>query len=176
MDINQIVGPAKDPVAHVEEDRQLKATEATHAVQPAKREEESRQPQRQEPPSFAHLRQDPLQLLLRAISARLGEVFTFTHPPRVLAIDSEERLTPEATTARVLRLIAAARDHYDAQPADSGLRMSPDALRAIAASAVRRGYDETRDVLGNLGMLDAVVAAALDRTLELLQAALDSMF
>jgi hypothetical protein len=173
VDINQIVGPAKDPVAHVEEEKQLKATEAAHAVQPARREEESRQPQRQEPPSFAHLRQDPLQLLLRAISARLGEVFTFTHPSRALAIETDEALTPETTTARVLRLIAAAREHYDAQPADSGLRMSAEALRATAVAAVRRGYEETRDVLGNLGMLDAVVAAAIDKTLSLLLTALE---
>ncbi len=175
MDINQIVGPAKDPVAHVEEEKQLKGAEGPHAVQPTKREEESRQPPRQEPPSFAHLREDPLQLLLRAISARLGEVFTFTHPPRVLAFDSDSTLTPEATTARILRLVAAARDHYDAQPADSGLRMTVGTLRAIATAAVRRGFDETRDVLGNLGMLDGAIIAALNKTLTLVLKALDAM-
>ncbi len=174
MDINQIAGPAKDPVAHVEEETQLKGAQGPHAVQAVKPESDSRQAPHQEPPSFNHLHQDPLQLLLRAITARLGEVFTLPPLPRALPLEQEQALTPEVTTARVLRLVAAARDHYNAQPEENGMQLSIDALRAMADTAIQRGFDETRDVLRNLGMLDAPVAAAIDRSQALIATALQN--
>lgn len=163
MDINSIVGPGKDPIAHVEEENQLKGAQGTNAVQAVKKEVDTHQTPHQEPPSFEHLHQDPLHLLLRAITARLGEVFTFTHP-RALPHEHDQPLTPETTAARVLRLVGVARDHYNAQLPENGMRLSTESLRATAGAAIRRGCDETRDVLRNLGLLDGSVTAAIEKT------------
>lgn len=178
MEITRITGTVPDPVAHVTEEKQLRGTDATNAVQAVKKEDESRRyrPPLHDTQNFDHLHDDPLQLLVRAVGARLADVFAVTSAARPLPAGLENSLTPEVAAARILRMLATARDFYRAQPGDSGSRLTPDAFRATADTAISRGVGETHDVLRNLGMLDPTVAAAIDRAHELIRQALVHFF
>ncbi|MBI3774631.1 MAG: hypothetical protein HY273_03600, partial [Gammaproteobacteria bacterium] len=110
MEISQLTGAGKDPVTRVEEDKQLKNIGAIPAVDPIKKDEDSKQstPEQNEAPSFEHLRQEPLHLLLRAINSRLMQTFGANNPSRHLAPAVVQTLTPDLAAARVLLSLGAA--------------------------------------------------------------------
>jgi len=174
MEISQITGAGKDPVARVEEDTQLKNIGAIPAVQPVKKDEDSKQstPEQLEEPSFEHLRQEPLHLLLRAINARLTQAFGATGAARGFTPAIQQTFTPEGVSARVLVLLATAFELFKAQHADTGLDAVLDIFRHTASELLRQSDNETRDVLRNLNLLDDAVAAQIEKAVTSIQTAL----
>lgn len=171
MEISQIVGAAKDPVAHVEEDKQLKGVGAVNAVQPVKKDEGAGQPpsQEQTPPSFTHLRHDPLQLLLRAVTAHLTELSGINVTQRPALLGPETELTPASTAARIVALFAATFERYRVAHAENDTPDLIENFRLHTETALHNGVQEAREVLGNLGLLDGVLEQRLDSTIEVVR-------
>ena len=174
MEISQITGAGKDPVARVEEDQQLKSIGAIPVVQPVKKDEDAKQskPELQEAPSFDHLRQDPLQLLLRAINARLTQTYGTTSAPRHFTSEVEQTLAPEIVSARVMVLFGTAFQRLKVQHADNNHETVLAAFLHTASAILLESDIEAREVLRNLNILNASVAAEIDNAVALIQAAL----
>ena len=174
MEISQITGAGKDPVASPEEDKQLKSIGALPAVQSVKKDADPQQstPEQQQAPSFEHLRQEPLQLLLRAVSARLQEAFGVTPVPHPVTSVIEQALTPELACARILILLGAAFERYQATFSNLDIATARATFLKTAGDALHQGYAETRQLLRNLAMLEGGVIYEIDTAISLIQQAL----
>jgi hypothetical protein len=173
VEISQIAGSNKDPVATVEEEKQLRGAGAINAVQPVKKDAGSGGPPQQQnaEPSFSHLREEPLQLLLRAITARLNEYVPVITTPSPVVLSVPQALTPAVTAARIVAMVAMAFERFRMQ------QNAPEAhlletYRGHVDVALEDGLREAKQVLTNLNLLDAQLAQQLDRTLELARATL----
>lgn len=174
MEISQITGAGKDPVASPEEDQQLKNIGAIPAVQSVKKDSDSQQstPEQQHAPSFEHLRQEPLQLLLRAVTTRLHETFGITPAARPVSPVIEQKLTPELASARILILLNWAFENYKTAQSHPDFAALSVMFLKTANDALEQCYAETRLLLGNLGMLEGAVAHEIDTAINLIQKAL----
>jgi len=174
MEISQITGAGKDPVARIEEDKQLKNIGAIPAVQPVKKDEDEKQsiPEPQEAPSFDHLRHDPLQLLLRAINTRLTQTYGSTNASRHPASAVEQKFTPEIVSARVAVIYGTAFQRLKTQLVDSDHETLLGTFLHSANIILLESDHETREVLRNLNLLDASVATQIEQAISLIQAAL----
>lgn len=171
MEISQITGAGKDPVARAEDDTQLKNIGAIPAVPAVKKDGDSKQ-STPEAPSFEHLRQEPLHLLLRAINARLMQTFGATSAPRSWVPTLEQALTPEAVSARVLVLLGTAFERFKIQDANTGPKALLATFLRMANEILNQADHEAREVLSNLNLLDDTVAAGIDKAVALIHAAL----
>jgi hypothetical protein len=169
VEISQIAGSNKDPVATVEEEKQLRGAGAINAVQPVKKDADSGSPpqQQDDEPSFSHLREEPLQLLLRAITARLNEYVPVITTPSPVVLSVPQALTPAVTAARIVAMVAMAFERFRMQQ-----NASLETYRGHVDAALEDGLRETKQVLTNLNLFDAQLAQQLDRTLELARATL----
>lgn len=176
MEISQITGAGKDPVANVKEDPQLKSIGAIPAVQPVKKDADPQQstPEQQQTPSFEHLRQEPLHLLLRAVTARLQEAFGAAPAPHPVTPALEQPLTPELTCARILILLGTAFERYQATFPNLDSATAKTTFLKTAGDALHQGYDETCQLLRNLAMLEGGVLHDIDTTISLIQQALST--
>lgn len=176
MEISQITGAGKDPAANVKEEPQLKSIGAVPAVQPVKKDADPQQstPEQQQTPSFEHLRQEPLQLLLRAVTARLQEAFGVTPAARPVTSAIEQPLTPELTCARILILLGAAFERHQATFSNLDSATAKATFLKTAGDALHQGYDETCQLLRNLAMLEGGVLHDIDTTISLTQQALSA--
>jgi hypothetical protein len=174
MEVSQITGAGKDPVARVEEDKKLKGIGAVPAVNPVKKDEDAKQstPEQTEAPSFEHLRQEPLQLLLRAINARLLQSFGATNATRSFAPAVEQALTPEAVSARVLVSLGAAFERFKIQHTDTDPETVLAMFQHLAGELLQQSADESGDVLRNLNLLDSAVTSRIEKAVTLIQTAL----
>ena len=173
MEISQITGAGKDPVANVKEDQHLKNIGAIPAVLPVKKDGDAQQSTpEQDDPSFEHLRQEPLQLLVRVLAARLHQTFGVTPAPRPLTSAIEQTLTPELACARILLLLNAAFANYKTAQPNQDQRELGVIFINIANDALQQGYAETRQLLGNLAMLEGTVVKDIDKTIALIDHAL----
>ncbi len=173
MEISQITGAGKDPVAHVEEDKQLKGVGAIPVVQPIGKDQNEKKSTPEElEPLFEHLRHEPLQLLLRAVSARLTQTFGAAGAVRHIAPAVEQALTPEVVCGRILVLLGAAFEGFKLQRTDSEIATVLAAFLPLANDALQQGGIEAREVLNNLNMLDASAAAEIDNAVALSHTAL----
>ena len=177
MEISQITGAGKDPVANVKEDQQLKSIGALPAVQSVKKDADPQQstPEQQQAPSFEHLRQEPLQLLLRAVTARLQEAFGVAPAPRPVTPAIEQPLTPELACARILILLGAAFERYQATFSNPDIATARATFLKTADDALHQGYAETRQLLRNLALLEGEVIHDIDTAISLIQQALPSI-
>ena len=142
-------------------------------MQSIKKDNDAQQstPEQQHDPSFEHLRQEPLQLLVRVLAARLHETFGVIPTPRPLTSAIEQTLTPELACARILLLLGAAFASYKTtQPPDLGTLGVT--FTNIAHDTLQQGYVETRQLLGNLAMLEGTVVDDIDKTIDLIDHAL----
>lgn len=174
MEVSQITGAGKDPVARSDADPQLKHIGAIPMVDAIKKDQDQKQsrPEQNEAPSFEHLRQEPLQLLLRAINARLTETFGAGTPPRHPAPAVEQTSAPEVVSARVLLLLNAAFARLKTEHAQTDADTLRVTFQHTAGEILHDSDTETRDVLRNLNLLDAAIAARIDKTVTLIEAAL----
>ena len=174
MEISQITGAGKDPVANVKEDQHLKSIGAIPAVPLVKKDGDARQstPEQQHDPSFEHLRQEPLQLLVRVLAARLQQTFGVTPAPRPLTSAIEQTLTPELACARILLLLNAAFANYKTAQPNQDQRELGVIFINVAHDTLQQGYAETRQLLGNLAMLEGIVVKDIDKTIALIDHAL----
>ncbi len=174
MEISQITGAGKDPVARVAEDQQLKNIGAIPVAQPINKDQDQKQstPEQAESPSFEHLRQAPLDLLLRAINVRLTQTFGTTSVARNSPPVVEPALTPEIVSARVMVLLGAAFERFKVQHAAADSETLLTQFLHTADEALHQADDEARAVLKNLNVLDAAVVAVIDKTSTLIQTAL----
>lgn len=174
MEISQITGAGKDPVARVEDDKQLKNIGSIPAVQAVKNDQDSKQskPELPEAPSFEHLRQQPLHLLLRVINARLTQTFGVTHAPapRNFMPDIEQALTPEGVSARVLSVVSTALERFKTQDINAEILLAT--FLRLASESLNQAAEESRGVLNNLNLLDDPAAAQIDKTITLIHTAL----
>jgi len=164
MQISQIAGAGKDPVAHTEEDKQLKNIGAIPVVQAVKKDGDSKQskPEAQPAPSFDHLRQEPLQLLLRAITARLTQTFGTTSAPRIFTPAGEPTLTPDMLSARVFMLLGPSFERFKPQHPDTDPELVLETFLYMANEALHQADAEARAVLHNLNVLDQPVTTVID--------------
>ena len=173
MEISQITGAGKDPVAHIEEDRQLKSIGAIPVVLPVNKDQNEKKSKPEEPePLFEHLRHEPLQLLLRAVSARLTQTFGAADATHHITPAVEQALTPEAVSGRILVLLAAAFAGFKLQRTERETETVLAAFLPLANEALQHGGNEAREVLNNLNMLDAAAAEGIDKAVALSQSAL----
>ena len=174
MEISQITGAGKDPVANVDEDKRLKNIGAIPALQPVKKDDDARQstPDQQPAPSFEHLRQEPLQLLLRAVTTRLQESFSIPPATGPVSPVIEQNLTPELASARISILLNVAFENYKTAQSHPDFAALSVMFLKTANDALDQSYAETRLLLGNLGMLAGVVALEIDTAINLIQKAL----
>lgn len=174
MEISQITGAGKDPVTKLEEDKPLPNIGAIPAVQPVKKDHDAQQstPEQQSDPSFEHLRQEPLQLLVRALTARLQQTFGALPTSRPLTSAIEQTLTPELACARMLPLLGAAFANYQTAQPNQDQKGLGVAFISIAHDTLQQGYAETRQLLGNLAMLEGSVVHDIDKAVDLINHAL----
>ena len=174
MEISQITGAGKDPVARVEDDPQLKHIGAIPAVHAVKKDDDSKQskPEPPEVPSFEHLRREPLHLLLRAISTRLAQMFGAVPASRSFIPSVDPALTPHIVSARVLILVGAAFSQFKNQHAPTDAVTLLTTFLPLATNAVQDAEREAREVLRNLNVLDDRGTAEIDKAVVLTHAAL----
>lgn len=174
MEISQLTGAGKDPVTRVDEDKQLKNIGAIPAVDSIKKDEDSKQstPEQNEEPSFEHLRQEPLHLLLRAINARLMQTFGANHPARHFGPTVDQTLTPDSVCARVLLLLGATYARFKSQNVETDAATLLAAFQHTASEILHDSNLETHEVLRNLNLLDSAVTTLIDKTVTLIEAAL----
>ena len=174
MEISQITGAGKDPVARVEDDPQLKNIGAIPAAHAIKKDGDSKQstPEPPETVSFEHLRREPLHLLLRAISTRLAQMFGAVPASRSFIPTVDPALTPEIVSARVLILVGAAFGQFKTQntPTDAVTLLTE--FLPLATNAVQDAEREAREVLRNLNLLDDCGTADINKAVMLTHAAL----
>lgn len=174
MEISQIAGAGRDPVTRSEEDKKLKNTGAIPPAQPVNKDSDAKQsrPEHQEEQPFEHLRQEPLQLLLRAVGARLMQTFGISSMPPNMAFAIGQVLSPETVSARMLVLFSTAFEHFKIQHADDDAAAALAMFKPLAGEVLQQSSDETREVLSNLHLHDDSTAAVINKAVALAQSAL----
>ena len=118
----------------------------------------------------------PLALTLRAVIDKLNTLLEPDFGTNAIdtAIETEVDVSPEATADRIVSLSTAFFPAFQkANPGESNEEALTHFLDVIRGG-IDQGFNEAREILGGLGVLEGDIESNIDRTYELVQEKLDA--
>ncbi|MFC6672353.1 DUF5610 domain-containing protein [Marinobacterium aestuariivivens] len=117
-----------------------------------------------------------MELLYRAAIDRINEVLTGKLGGEALqtSLDQGLDVSPEATAGRIVSLTTAFLPQYLEQHPELAEDEGRARFTELIRGGIQQGFDEARELLDGLGVLQGDIADNIDRTWELVQQGLDA--
>lgn len=120
---------------------------------------------------------EPMILTYKAAVEKINEILSpelGVERPIDTALEEGLDVSPEATADRIVSLTTALYSRYqEANPELEGAALV-DQFVDVIAGGIEQGFNEARDILNGLGVLEGDIAANIDRTFELVQEGLQA--
>ncbi len=120
----------------------------------------------------------PLAVLLQSTIEHLNEVLEPEFGPNAIqkAYDEGLDVSPEATAQRIVDLSTGFFEAYKAQHPGEDEAVLLERFMEIIGGGIDKGFEEARDILDGLQVLEGDIAANIDKTYELVQQGLQEFF
>jgi hypothetical protein len=117
-----------------------------------------------------------MKALYRSIIGELEGMLRTDLGDRVIQTAYAEQLdvSPEATATRILSRSTAFFEPYQAQHPDLSEDDARLSFTALIGTGIQQGFDQARDILEGLGVLEGDIASAIDTTLNLVMQRLEA--
>lgn len=122
------------------------------------------------------VRDRPLSLLYQAAVDKLNELLAVELGPNAIqqAVETDLDVSPEATAQRIVDLSTNLFEAFKAQHTDLSEGEVLDRFMETIGSGIEQGFEEARDILSGLGVLQGDVSSDVDQTYSLVQEGLAS--
>ena len=119
---------------------------------------------------------EPLHLLYSAAIDKLNEVLAPELGEDAIqkAAERPEEFTPEATADRIVKFATGFYASYSEQHPEMTEEERIESFMDLIGGAVDQGFDEARDILENLKVLDGTVEEGVDKTYDLVKSGLNA--
>lgn len=117
------------------------------------------------------VKDQPLALLYKSAIENLNEVLAPELGENAIqnAYDSGMDFSPEATAGRIVDFATAFFANYQENHPDMADDEALDGFMDVIGGAIQQGFDEARDILDGLQVLEGDVADGIDQTFQLIQ-------
>jgi len=122
------------------------------------------------------VRDRPLSLLYQAAVDKLNELLSVELGPNAIqqAAEADLDASPEATAQRIVDLSTNLFEAFKEQHADLSEEEVLDRFMETIGSGIEQGFEEAREILSGLGVLQGDISANVDQTHSLVQEGLAS--
>jgi len=114
---------------------------------------------------------EPMALLYKTALSAINEALdpTTETKPIQTAYDNQVDVSPEATATRIVNFATGFYQAYQQQNPDIAPEESLDNFMSVISGGIETGFNDARDILESLSVLDGKVASDIDSTYDLVQ-------
>lgn len=122
------------------------------------------------------VKDQPLSLVFKSAIEKLNETLTPELGENAIqnAYDSGMDFTPEATADRIVSFATNFFAAYQQNHPDMGQEEALNSFMDLIGGGIQQGFDEARDILGGLQVLEGDVSNNVDATFDLVQQGLEA--